>query len=82
MKPWLRHMLVTIATAIVIGIGSGGVHMVSTVYATEAQAAQNQKDIAAGAIADKERDKKLDALNDRQIAILCAVAPNKCPVNP
>jgi len=82
MKPWLRHALVTIATALLIGIGSGGVHVVSTVYATEAQAAQNQKDIADGAVADKERDKKLKELNDRQIAILCAVAPSKCPVNP
>ena len=82
MKPWLRHALVTIATAILIGVGSGSVHVVSTVYATEAQAAQNQKDIAAGAVADKERDKQLHEMEKRQIAILCAVAPNKCPVNP
>jgi len=82
MKPWQRQVLVTIATAILIGVGSGGVHVVSTVYATEAQASQNQKDIAEGAAVAKENAKRLTEMEKTQIAILCAVAPDKCPVTP
>lgn len=82
MKPWLRHALVTIATALLLGIGSGSVHVVSTVYATEAQAAQNQKDIAEGATVARENAKRLTEMEKTQIAILCAVAPDKCPITP
>lgn len=82
MKPWIKQVLIAVVIAAILGLGTGTGHLVLTSYAADVRSKQNEKDIAEGKTLAKSTDKKVDDLVKQTTAILCVIAPDKCPVNP
>lgn len=81
MKPWIRNTTLSVAVLAIGALGTGIGDWVLTSYAADVRSTQNEKSIAEGKELAKSTDKKVDDLVKQTTAILCVIAPDKCPVD-